>query len=92
MPLNYVLRKCAGSYKFLKSQEEINHLIFLNDIKIFVKKGKRTGDLDPNNKSIQPGYRNGISIEKCDILITKSGQRESAEGIELPNQEITKAL
>ena len=37
MPLNYILRKCTGDYKFRKSQEKINHFIYVDDIKVFVK-------------------------------------------------------
>ena len=32
----------------------------MDDIKVFAKNGKRTGDPDTNNKNIQPGYGNGI--------------------------------
>ena len=41
IPLNYVLRKCrGGDYKFTKSQEKINHLIYTDDSKIFAKNEK----------------------------------------------------
>ena len=33
--LNYILRKCKGSYKLIESQKRINHLTYMNDIKIF---------------------------------------------------------
>ena len=40
MPLNYILRKCTegGGYKFTILQEKINHLIYMDDIKLFAKK------------------------------------------------------
>ena len=34
--------------------------MYMDGIKVFYKKGKRTGDLDTNNRDIQPGYWNGI--------------------------------
>ena len=37
MPLNQILRKCIGGYKLTKSQEKINHLMFMYDIKLFAK-------------------------------------------------------
>ena len=40
MPLNYILRKCTGGYKFTNSQEKINHLMYMDDIKIFAKNEK----------------------------------------------------
>ena len=56
----------------------------MDDIKVFAKKMKRTGDLDTNNKNILPGYGNGIWLKKCAMFIVKSGKRESVEEIKPP--------
>ena len=40
MPFNRILRKCTVGYKFTKSQEKINHLMYMDDIKLFVKNEK----------------------------------------------------
>ena len=32
MPLNHVLRKCIAGYKVCRSQEKINHLMYMDDI------------------------------------------------------------
>ena len=37
-PLNYILKKCIGGYKLHKSQEKINHLMYMDDIKLFAKR------------------------------------------------------
>ena len=37
MPLNYIFRRCTG-YKFDKLQEKINHLMHMDDIKLFCQK------------------------------------------------------
>ena len=44
MPLNHILRKCTAGYKLSKSQEKINHLMYMDDIKLFAKseKNKKT--------------------------------------------------
>ena len=58
MSFNHVLRKCTGGYKLHNLQEKINHLMYMDDIKLFAKKLKELGIL------IQPvrisRYRNGI--------------------------------
>ena len=41
MPLNYILRKYNGGYRFSKSQEKINHLMYMDDIKLFAKNGEK---------------------------------------------------
>ena len=38
MPLNHILRKCTDRYKLSKSQEKINHLMYMDDIKLVAKK------------------------------------------------------
>ena len=40
MPLNHILRKCTAGYKLRRSQEKINHLMYMDDIKLFAKNEK----------------------------------------------------
>ena len=40
MPLNHILRKCTVGYKLTKSLEKINHLMCMDEIKLFGKKEK----------------------------------------------------
>ena len=51
MPLNHILRKCAAGYKLSRSQEKINHLMYMDNIKLFAKK---------KNNWKQSGHRNRI--------------------------------
>ena len=37
MPLNHILRKFTAGYKLSRSQEKINHLMYMDDIKLFAK-------------------------------------------------------
>ena len=40
MPLNHIIRKCTVGYKISKSQEKINQLMYMDDIKLFAKNEK----------------------------------------------------
>ena len=40
MPLDHILRKCAAGYTLSRSQEKINHLMYMNNIKLFAKNEK----------------------------------------------------
>ena len=40
MPLNYISRKCTTGYKLSRLQEKINHLKYMDDIKLFAKNEK----------------------------------------------------
>ena len=37
MPLNHILRKCTAGYKLSRLQKKINHLMYMDDIKLFAK-------------------------------------------------------
>ena len=44
MPLDHILRTCTAGYKLSKSQKKINHLMYMDDIKLFCQKQKRIGN------------------------------------------------
>ena len=58
----HILRKhfltITMGYKFKRSQENINYLMYVDDIKILGKKKEQ--ETGTNSKNIKPGYRNGI--------------------------------
>ena len=37
MPLNHILRKCVGGYKFTKSKEKINHFMNMDYLRYLPK-------------------------------------------------------
>ena len=37
MPLNHILRKCTAGYKLSKLLAKINHMMYMDDIKLFSK-------------------------------------------------------
>ena len=37
MPLNNIPKKCTGEYKLSISHDKINHLMYIDDIKLFAK-------------------------------------------------------
>ena len=39
-PLNHIIRKCTVRYKLSRSQDKINHLMYMDDIKFFAKNEK----------------------------------------------------
>ena len=73
--------------QFSKSQEKINYLMFMDDIKLFAKKKKNEKDLetDTNNKNIRAGYRHEIwhrkmcSAHKEEWKKTNNGRSRTAK-------------
>ena len=66
----------------------INHLMYMDDIKLFAKKIKKElQNLIQRIKIFSPSSGMGFGIEECAVLIMRSGKRQITEGIELSNQE-----
>ena len=64
MPLNHILRKCAAGYKISRSQEKINHLMYMDDIKLFSKNEKELETLIHAVRIYSQDIRMEFGIEK----------------------------
>ena len=40
IPLSLILRKAKAAYEFSESKERINHLLFMNDLKMYSRREK----------------------------------------------------
>ena len=69
MPLSHKLRKCTGGYKLHKSKEQINHLIYRNDIKLLEKIEKELETLIQTIIAYSQDIGMEFSIEKSAILM-----------------------
>ena len=86
MSLDNMLRKCTDGYKLSKSQEKINHLMYIDDIKLLAKNEKELETLMNAVKIYSQDIEMEFSIEKSAMLVMKSGQWHLRVGMELPNQ------
>ena len=64
MPVNHVLRTCTGGRKLTKSQERINHLLYMDDIIPFAKNEKELETLIQAMRIYNQGDRSGIRHRK----------------------------
>ena len=87
MPLNHILRKYTAGYKLSRSQEKFNHLIYMDDIELFPNNKKELETLIHIVRIYSRGIGMEFGIEKCALLVMKSGKRHLTDGIELPNQD-----
>ena len=92
MPLNHILRKCTAGYKLSRSQEMINHLMYMDDIKLFAKNEKKLETLIHTVRIYNQDIGMEFGFEKCALLVMKSGKRHLTDGIELPNQKKIRTL
>ena len=87
MPLNHILRKCTAGSKLNKSQEKINHLMYMDDIKLFSKNEKELETQIHAVRVYSQDIGMELSIEKCAMLVMKTANRHLTVGMQLPNQD-----
>ena len=92
MPLNYILRKCTAGYKISRSQENINHLMYMDDIKLFEKNKKDLKTLIHAVRIYSEEIGMEFGIEKWAMLVMKSDKPHLTDGMELPNQDKIRML
>ena len=92
IPLNHITRKCTAGCKLIRSQEKIDHLMHMDSIKLVAKKEKELETLIHAVRiySRDTGMESGI--EKCAILVMKSGKLYLTDGMELPSQDKIRTL
>ena len=61
-------------------------LVYMDDIKLFVKNEKELETLIQTVRIYSQDIGMEFEIEKCTMLVMKSGKRHMMEGVELPNE------
>ena len=92
IPLSHILSKCTAGYKLSRSQEKINHLMYMDDIKLLAKNEKELETLIHTLRIYSQDIGMEFGIEKCALLVMKSGKRHLTDGMELPNQDKIRTL
>ena len=92
MPFNHILRKCIAGYKLSRSREKINHLMYMDGIKLFAKNEKELETLIHAVRIYSQDIGMEFGIEKCAMLVVKSGKRHMTDGMELPNLDKIRTL
>ena len=92
MPLNHILRKCTAGYKLSRSQEKMNHLMYMDDIKLFAKNKKELETIIHTVRIYIQDIGMKFGIEMCALLVMKSGKQHITDGIELSNQDKSRRL
>ena len=92
MQLNRIFRKCSAGYKLSRSQEKINHLMYMDGIKLFAKNERELETLIHAFRIYSQDIGMEFGIEKCAMLVMKSGKRHMTDGMELPNNDRIRTL
>ena len=64
MPFNHILKNCTAGYKLSRSQEKLNHLIYIDDFKLCAKNEKELETLIHAVRIYNQDVGMELSIEK----------------------------
>ena len=92
IPLTHILRKAEPTYKFSYDGERINHLLFMDDLKLYAMNEKGVDSLIQTVRVFSEDIRMEFGIEKCAVLVMKRGKVVKSEGIKLPDYKTIQGL
>ena len=84
IPLSQILRKLKSGYT-LKNGEKLNHVFFIDDLKIFAKSECEINELISTVQILCNDIGMEFGIKKCGVLALKRGTVVSSEGTEMPD-------
>ena len=92
IPLSLILRKAKAVYEFSESKEKINHLLFMDDMKLYSLSEKGLDSLVQTVRAFSEDVGIDFGIEKCAMSVMEKGKIVKPVGIELPNGKVIKSL
>ena len=92
VPLSLILRKVNAGYEWGKKEYKLNHLLFMDDLKLFSKSEEQMDTLVRTVYVFSTDIGMKFGMKKCGILTMKRGKVVRCEGIKLPNSEVMKEV
>ena len=86
VPLTHLLHKAKARYTF-GGGEKINHLLFMDDLKLYGKSENEIKGLVSTVEVFSQDLGMEFGIKKCGVIIMNRRKVKSTEGIELPSAE-----
>ena len=92
IPLSLILRKAKAAYEFSGSKEKVNHLLFMDDLKLYSRNEKGLDSLVQTIHVFSEDTGMEVGTEKRAMLVTEKGKIVKSVGIELPDGKVIKSL
>ena len=91
IPLSLLLRKAKASYEWGRKEFKLNHLLFMDDLKLFGKSDDQIDSLVQTVFTFSEDIGMEFALKKYGVVILRKGKLKF-DGIHLPNQEIMKEV
>ena len=85
IPMTKVLQRMQAGYQLKKGGSKINHLMFMDDIKLFGRGINEIDTLVQTVRIVSNDIRMEFGIEKCALINIQRGKVTATDGIQLPN-------
>ena len=92
IPLTLVLKQIKASYELKKGGKKINHLLFMDDLKMPVKNEDQIDNLANTVRTFSEEIKMEFGLPKCGVLIMKRGKVVKSEGISMPDRKMMKNI
>ena len=73
VPLTWLLRRAKAGYEWDSKGFKLNHLLFMDDLKLFAKSKNQVDSLVQTVHKFSEDIGMQIRIRKCGVLIKKRG-------------------
>ena len=87
VPLSLIRRKVNAYYEWGKKEYKLNHLLYVDDLKLFAKSEEQIDTLVRTVHIFSTDIGMEFGMKKCGILTKKRGKVVKCDGIKLPNNE-----
>ena len=92
IPLTLVLRQTKISHELEKGGKKINHLLFMDDLKLFAKNEDQIDNLVNTVRIFSEDIKMEFGLPKCGVLIMKRGKVVKSEGISMSDGKMMKNI
>ena len=87
LPLTLVLRRMRAGYRLAKDMTPINHLLFMDDLKLYGANKDQLNSLIQVVRIFSQDIKMSFGLEKCAVLEMRRGRQVDSSGINLPDDQ-----
>ena len=92
IPLSVLLRKTKGKYQFSKEGESINHLLFMDDLKLYGSDERQIETLINTVRVFRDDLPMEFGLKKCGLVVMKRSKVVKYDGVNLPDGHRMKSV
>ena len=92
IPLTMLIRRENLGYKWGHGGYLLNHLLFMDDLKLYGKSLRELDDLVEVVRVYSRDIGMEFGIDKCAVLVLKAGVKTRCDGIRLPDGQVMKEV